>query len=161
MSFWQDRGAVETDFSSSYPVFAASKGREVLILDAMARKGSHTSFRSFAKRKGASKRRGRKICLLGGKRCAVGRDTWLAGLSFLILLTHSAIFEEDAYWLESYCLLIFWGKFGRGTSAGLHFCFCFPPMYHMRLSSSGQLPPHLMAVAAAACYWQLQYRNET
>lgn len=26
VSFWQDRGAVETDFSSSYPVFPASKG---------------------------------------------------------------------------------------------------------------------------------------
>ena len=140
-------------------MFSASKGREVLILDAMARNCSHTSLRLFAKRKSATTRRGRSICLSSDKRCAVGRDAWLAGLSFLILLTHSAKAVEDSYWLASYCLLIFWGKFGGRFSAGLHFCFCFPPMYHIRLPSSGQLPPHLMAVAA--CYWQLRYRNET
>ena len=44
VSFWQDRGAVENDFSSSYPVFSASKGSEVFVLDAMARKGSTHEF---------------------------------------------------------------------------------------------------------------------
>lgn len=53
-------------------VFPASKEREVLILDAMARKGSRTIFRSFAKRKSATARRGRNICLSGDKRCTVG-----------------------------------------------------------------------------------------
>lgn len=44
VSFWQDRGVVENDFSSSYPVFSASKGSEVFVLDAMARKGSTHGF---------------------------------------------------------------------------------------------------------------------
>lgn len=44
VSFWQDRGVVETDFSSSYLVFSASEGSEIFILDAMARKGSTHEF---------------------------------------------------------------------------------------------------------------------
>lgn len=35
---------VENDFSSSYPVFSASKGSEVFVQDAMARKGSTHEF---------------------------------------------------------------------------------------------------------------------
>lgn len=116
-------------------MFPASKGKGRYLFWTPWLGKVHTRvFVHLQSAKGATKRRGRSICLSGGKRCAVGRDTWLAGLSFLILLTHSAKFEEDAYWLESYRLLIFWGKFGGGISAGLHFCFCFPPMYHMRLS---------------------------
>lgn len=74
----------------------------------------------------AEARQGVADDVLFDRRYAAGRDAWLAGLSLLVLLTHSAKVEEDSYWLKSDCLLIFWGKFGGGTSAGLHFCFCFP-----------------------------------
>ena len=89
-------------------------------------KVQHTGFRSFAKRKSASTRGGGSICLSGDKRCAVGRDAWLAGLCSSYTLLKARKFEWNPYWLESYHLLYFWGKFGGGIAAGLHFCYCFP-----------------------------------
>lgn len=45
---------------------------------------------------------------------------------------------------------------GAGQQRGFIFAFAFLSLYHIRLPLSGQLPPHLMALAA--CYWQ---RTET
>lgn len=41
---------------------------------------------------------------------------------------------------------------GAGPQLGFIFAFAFLSLYHIRLPLSGQLPPHLMAVAAY--YWQ-------
>lgn len=52
----------------------------------------------------------------------------------------------------------FWGKFGGGTAAGLHFCFCFPLIVSYKASVERSIAA---ASYGCSCLLLAEYRNET
>lgn len=50
--------------------------------------------------------------------------------------------------LKTSYLLNFWGKFGGGIAAGLHFCFCFPLIVSYKAAIERPI-----ATASYGCLW--------